>query len=781
MAIWTILLSNFRKKKGSLVSICILVFIIAAALSTILNTSNSAVERLYEANKNAKSPQIVNMMTTDFYDKDMNEKIKNAKEVERIEEIPALVFKDIKIGNTKDQKTKILIPYEPKKHSYELENGDKYKDIKKGEIYLPFYFKDKCGCKVGTTVNILAGNNTYSFKVADFFEDPYYGSYMVGTKRIYLNKDDFDILRNTKAKEFNEEIIINTFLKNEYKGTNLDKSIYNLNKEVKIAKYGMDYDTFPVFKDYILSLSDIITAILIGFCVLLFIIVIIIIAHSIISNIDMEYVSIGVLKAMGFSNAQIRLSFIFKYTLVALLSSILGIIASIFILNPIGRFILTDTNLLWKGSISIVLSIEIIAVILFFIFIFTIISTRKITSITPVRAISLGHSPVYFSSRLNFSLDKLTKMPLSLKLALKQIITHSKQYLSLLVVTMLLVSFMISISSLKNVFDEENTAKMFNNFPVDINITYKDKNDLQDVSQMIKYVQDKAGVLLNYRENEVYRIVEDNNILVNVIDNGDVIGETIEGRNPKYDNEVLITKTTGKVFQKDIGDKIIVEDFKKHKREYLIVGINQSLHDNGKNITMLKSGMEKLDSSFEINSINLTVKDKAKVNNIVSKLKKKYTKDTIVIVDAVEEERKQMESLNNAVGLGTSIIYIISVVVCGIICLLLCTKTIQREEIDIGILKSEGFTDTELRLQFTMRFLFVSILGGILGILLNMLMNDAIMSMLLSNVGINKYKTVYTCNVVVMSVLSVCIFISLFSYIVAGRIKRITPKNLIND
>ena len=42
-----------------------------------------------------------------------------------------------------------------------------------------------------------------NFKVADFFEDPYYGSYMVGTKRIYLNKDDFDILRNTKAKEFN--------------------------------------------------------------------------------------------------------------------------------------------------------------------------------------------------------------------------------------------------------------------------------------------------------------------------------------------------------------------------------------------------------------------------------------------------------------------------------------------------------------------------------------------------------------------------------------------------
>lgn len=42
-----------------------------------------------------------------------------------------------------------------------------------------------------------------NFKVADFFEDPYYGSYMVGTKRIYLNKDDFDILRNTKVKEFN--------------------------------------------------------------------------------------------------------------------------------------------------------------------------------------------------------------------------------------------------------------------------------------------------------------------------------------------------------------------------------------------------------------------------------------------------------------------------------------------------------------------------------------------------------------------------------------------------
>ena len=781
MAVWTILLSNLRKKKGSFISICIFVFIIAAALSTILNTSKCAEARFKEANINSDSPELINMMPRNLYDEDMNKKISNAKEVKKIESLDTLVYRGVKIGNTEDDKTKLLSVYEPQKHSFELENGNKMNEIKKGEIYLPFYFKDKCGCKIGTVINFPAGGKNYSFKVADFFEDPFYGSYMVGTKRILLNKEDFDTLRNTKGSEFKDQIVVGTFFKDQYKGRKLDESIYNLNKEVKIAKYGTDYDTISIFKDYILSFANIISSILIGFCVLLFIIVIIILAHSIISNIDMEYVSIGVLKAMGFSNLQLRLSLMFEYALAALISSLLGIVVSAFVLEPVGNLIMTDTNLLWKGSVDIRLALEIAVVIVAVVCIFTLISTRRISKITPVRAIALGHAPVYFSSRLNFSLDKFEKLPLSIKLSLKQIITHVKQYFSLLIVTTLLVSFMVSISSIKNAFNEENTAKMFDNFPQDINIVYKDNKDEDEVKEIFKYINSEGNIVLNYRENGVYRIADDNNILVNVISRGDVIGETIEGRNPKYDNEVLITKTSGRILQKGIGDNIIVEDFEKHKREYIIVGLNQCLYDNGKNITMLQSGMLKLDSSFENNSINITIKNKDKLSSIVSELKKKHNKKSIVITDAVAAERKSMKPLNDAVSLGTGGIYIVSAIVCGIICLLLCTKTLQREEMDIGILKAEGFTDTQLKFQFVLRFVLISIIGSVLGLLFNMLTNNTLMSLLLANVGINKYRALYSADVIMLPIVSVCVFICLFSYLVSVKIKRITPKNLIRE
>ena len=132
---------------------------------------------------------------------------------------------------------------------------------------------------------------------------------------------------------------------------------------------------------------------------------------------------------------------------------------------------------------------------MFLLSIFIILITRKITKISPVRAIAFGNAPVYFSSRINFSLDKASLIPLSIKIAAKQIITHLKQYVMLFIVVGILTSFIISIASISNMIIGDNAENIFTSFSSDISISYNDEKDIDVVNEIIKEVESEASVI----------------------------------------------------------------------------------------------------------------------------------------------------------------------------------------------------------------------------------------------------------------------------------------------
>ena len=121
-------------------------------------------------------------------------------------------------------------------------------------------------------------------------------------------------------------------------------------------------------------------------------------------------------------------------------------------------------RIFWKGNIKVIECLSILGILLFLLSIFIILITRKITKVSPVRAIAFGHAPVYFSSRINFSLDKANFIPLSIKISVKQIITHLKQYVMLFIVVGILTSFIISIGSISNMIIGDNAENIFVSF-----------------------------------------------------------------------------------------------------------------------------------------------------------------------------------------------------------------------------------------------------------------------------------------------------------------------------
>ena len=85
---------------------------------------------------------------------------------------------------------------------------------------------------------------------------------------------------------------------------------------------------------------------------MLFVIVTIVIGYSVNSNIEMDYVSLGILKSIGFKNKQIRLILLLQYMLTGILASGVGMLISRFLLKPVGGFLLSSTGLFLAGNIQ---------------------------------------------------------------------------------------------------------------------------------------------------------------------------------------------------------------------------------------------------------------------------------------------------------------------------------------------------------------------------------------------------------------------------------------------
>lgn len=69
------------------------------------------------------------------------------------------------------------------------------------------------------------------------------------------------------------------------------------------------------------------------------------------------------------------------------------------------------------------------------------------------------------------------------------------------------------------------------------------------------------------------------------------------------------------------------------------------------------------------------------------------------------------------------------------------SKVLYREQHDLGIYKSLGFSSAKLRFTFSIRFGAVSLVGSILGVILNAVITDPITTALLKTCGISTFSS----------------------------------------
>lgn len=786
MDIFTILKANIRHQKGSFFSIFILMFMVSMLLTAVLTININAGKSEWDAVKHAGFGDILAALNS-MDEKEAESLIQRTEENEHVEKVETakVVYANIQDINGRTSDSGVMLePFQPADFDFRIydENGvdflAEWEDLQPGEICVPISYTSMYDCKTGDKVVFKSQKGSLEYTVKYFFEDPFMGSSLMGIKTLLLNEKDLKALREAAENGTNELLasgtLLNVFQKDSSELSYL-KFTQNLNKDTGLMGYAWISMGTEQAVGYMLLLTNIFSGIFLVFIVLLLIVTLIIMSHSISSSIEMEYVNLGILKAVGFPQGKLKLILVLQYLLGAVVGAVLGIPLAIPVIRIVNRIVIPVICIRISSLLALIPCVGAILGILVFMVLFIHLKLRKLKEITPVRAICGGRDSIYFSSRLEMP---IRKGGLSIHLAFRQLTSNGKQYISVVLIASLLIFFLVMVSNANSWVGQggKGISRIFEAMDRDLEVYYYNSQIKEEAEKEIKRYTD---IEKQYRVRSQYLMIDGCQCYCYITDEPEEYSTILEGRTCRYDNEILITEFVARDLKLQIGDTVTVASG-EDKAEYLISGIYQSANDMGANFGMNLEGYLRLrkdngETIFMGDMYHL--EDGSKAGEIAEKLNGLYGKE----IQATEGGGSFNGGENVAVAVNglSFLVYVLAVIFTLVVIFLVCGKVFAKERQDYGIYKAMGFTSRQLRLQFALRFVILSLAGSVLGVVLSVVLLNPCMEILLSFVGISQVEMELSLNSVVFPVLMMVVVFFVFSWLLAGRIRRVQPRILI--
>lgn len=775
-----LLRANIRHKKGAFISIILLMVIISMSLTAILSVQNNSERSIENAMEDVDAGNLVAFMKTERLTDELLNSVKKHSMVEKVVDYPVVVCDKAEAGGNIDTNSWFMTKL---RSGYKLYNSDltAYEQnmpaLKQGEIYITQGIMTNMECNVGDTMKLSTIGGEYAFRIKGIFVDPMLGSATVGWKQIFVSDENFEqMYLDSKEKETETASA-------DFRGIQIYKSKdctlsdgqfrRQLNLDTGITDRCSGSLTQELSAHYTGLFSSIILSILMVFIAFLFIIVLIVMGHSISTGIEMDYENLGILKAQGFTKNKIRLIWTCQYLLAQIVGAVCGMILAIPLVHFLGNVFQPITGILTDKSISVLESLLILFTILLISGVFVLVITRKIGKISPVRAISGGRSEIYFDSRLK---APISQSGLLTSLALRQFTSSKRRYTGTIMIVSILVFFMMTITLLGNALDSKSAMEAMGAIYTECGVSFKDKVDEETFEQIEGVVKKYSPIEKKYYMSTLYCSIEGEEIYCQVYKNPEVVA-ALKGRALLYDNEIVITEILAEDLGLGMGDTVTVGHNGK-KAEYVISGIFQCMNDAGRSFAMSLAGAEKLGIDTIIWA-GYSLGEPEKSTQIADALNEEFG-DILEAKSATDGEIVD-ETYTIAINAMKAVIYIFSVLFALVVVGMICSKMFMQEKKDIGIYKALGFTSVHLRIQFAVRFLIVAGVGAVLGTLLCVLFSGRLLTSILWLIGITSFVVQFTAFTLVVPIVLICGCFFVFAYFVSGKIKRVEIRELVTE
>lgn len=786
MEILTLLKANIRHKKGAFVSVILLMMMITLSFSVTVSNNDNVLDGINCSHKTADTGDFAAFIDESKLDDNILKSLSEDENIRRFRDERAMAFLSYKIGEREGKNPYFLLKWNNSLSVFDeklMEFKAAPDDLSEGEVYVPAAMKTVYGCEIGSEITINTKIGEEKFTVKGFVEDPFLGSMSIGIKQFFISESDFERLYSENTDDENAAFsllfpcrIIHIF-QAENSGLSVTEFKKELNRKCGIVDTALFTQSRESSDEITTIFTETGTKMLCVYVILLIIVVMIAINHSIVTTIETEYVSLGILKAQGFTENKIQLIYIIQYFCALAIGGVVGIGASFPLTKILGKLFQPITGIMVSTNISVGKCLLVTLGIIFLCTVYIVIVSKKIGRISPVRAISGGAEEIYFDSPANIPIEK---KPLSFFLALRQITSHPKAYIGTALIAALLIFFMITITILAGGMSANSMIEAFGALNGQVQAKPNNHFELSDMSKTeadIKKIDANASVIF---ASTTYMTIDETEMCCTVYSKPDILKNVLKGRLPIYDNEIMITENVSEEIGKKVGDTVTVS-YGGGSAEYMVTGLYQSVQDLGRCFTMSFEAASQLDD-ITPGIVYITLFDDSLSDNAVKMLNENFG-------DILEAELTEQDGYSDSMtGLIDTlmdviigVIYSVSAVFALVAVHMVCSKAFLRERRDSGIYKAMGFTSGRLRICFALRFLIISVIGGALGAVLSAFFSDRLLSLLLKNIGITCFDSKINAITASVPVLMICLCFFVFAYFSSGRIKRVEIRELVSE
>ena len=603
-----------------------------------------------------------------------------------------------------------------------LDENNRPAQPKDGELWVPVCYNRDHTVQAGDKAVI----NGKTFVVTGFVRDSQMNSTLASSKRFVVSAGDYAQLKEVGSVEYLIE-----FRLKDLSDLSEFESAYSASQ---MPANGPTL-SWPLFR-MISAVSDgIMIAVILLVSVIVILIALLCIRFTLLAKIEDDYREIGVMKAVGIRVSDIQSIYLAVYAVLAAAGCIMGFLLSLTLRGPLQESIRANLGESGNDGLSFLLGMAGTLLLFFFILFFIRRILKRFRRISPVQAIRQGSEQENVRGGKSLRLSKNRWLSANLFLAVKDIAARKRLYLTMLFVIILACFIMVVPQNLYHTISDSSF------------VTYLGvgRCDLRMDIQQTEELEEKAGSVGEYLERdsavETYAVFvtelfdqeqEDGTteqIKVELGNHGAFPLQYVDGRLPSRDSDIALSVLYAEEMDKKVGDKMVLLTDKGEK-QLTVCGIYSDITNGGKTA---KAAFQPGTREAAWSTVCVNLKQPGVLAEKTEEYSRKFPYAKVSgMEDYVAQTFGQTLRAVRTASVGAGFV---AVVVTLLVILLFMKLLTAKDRYSIAVLKSVGFTGSDISRQYIWRSVLVVILGILLGSVLAGTLGERIAGVAISSLG----------------------------------------------
>lgn len=778
-----LLKAGIKRHKGSLFGITVLLFLVSLSMVTVLTVFSNGSSYMREEIRRSGFGQLTAWVSNVPDMQALTESVRSLKEVGEVKLTP-LIYSEYKANEAESDSEGQLIPWKNTKERYRFFREDLSgyqpapKEITAGQVYISPSMVSIMDLEIGDNIEfpLTRGGENLTLTVAGYYEDPYMGSSMIGMKGFLISQADYENvyqkIRNAGRKGLARAGAMMHISMEAQSGLTVSGMNQLLNEKTSLSLYTEFVHSAHAIEGFMIILQNAFCGILAAFALVLLGVAMVVLGHSITGLIEQDYKNLGILKTIGFTGERLICIQIIQYLSAVLAGLLLGMLAAVPLTDVISRGMVTTTGVLIPHDLPALPCFILFVVILILLSGFTVWKSRSILCVAPMGAVRGDHQRFRWKYKKTWSI-KAKGLPFYL--AVRQLLSGKKRYLSACLAAVLLVFFASLAGSINAWLGPQGKGMMDAFNPADLDIGVQAMGNLKP-EEMERTVSSYSDITDSYLLAMPSVSAEGKNYTANVITEPERF-HISRGQTCKKKDEIVLTQVAALDLGVSVGDQVTVRG-NAGSSKYTVSGIYHCANDMGANMGMSREGYEKIGRDDpQIWCHHYFLSDSSQKAAITKALTSAYGGD----VHVHENTWPGLYGIISAMRTLLVFMYGMTAVFVLVVTVLAGSKIFLAEQKDLGIYKSIGCSSSMLRLTFSLRFGLAAFFGSVLGTTLSVLLTDPLVSRVMRLAGISNFASQPSMGSILLPGALVTLLFAGFSYLTSGKIKKTDMTVLIAE